>query len=253
MKTILALVFIALSLPAQAAVLAGPIVNPANGHTYYLLSSSTWTKAEAEAVRLGGHLVTIRNPQEDRWIFSTFGDWGGGLWIGLTDRQKTFHFTWVSGEPVTYTNWSAGQPDNGTGGIEFYVHMWPKGHEFPGQWNDYADRPKLPRFPLYGVAETCPASTVRLPLSASPGQAAVETPLTAATQPNSPRLHAFTAIELTWSTETNRLYQIQWSSSPDQAQWIALEPTVLGTGTNVSFFDSTRDRPHGFYRVQIVQ
>ena len=44
---------------ALASPVVGPITNPANGHDYYLLEASTWTAAEAEAVSLGGHLVTI--------------------------------------------------------------------------------------------------------------------------------------------------------------------------------------------------
>src|SRR3982074_3226655 len=98
---ILSLVIAGFGLSAHAGILAGPVVNPANGHIYYLLSQSTWSDAEAEAVRLGGP-----------------------LWIGLTDRDKVFTFTWVSGEPLSYTNWGEGQPDNGTGGVEFYAHIW---------------------------------------------------------------------------------------------------------------------------------
>src|SRR5439155_13144866 len=33
-------------------ILAGPVTNAANGHIYYLLTQSTWTAAEAAAVRL---------------------------------------------------------------------------------------------------------------------------------------------------------------------------------------------------------
>ena len=48
---------------ARAAVLAGPLANAANGHVYYLLSTNSWTLAEAEAVNLGGHLVTINDAE----------------------------------------------------------------------------------------------------------------------------------------------------------------------------------------------
>src|SRR5262249_40507834 len=46
------------------STLAGPIRNPATGHDYYLLTESSWTDAEAQAVALGGHLVTINNAEE---------------------------------------------------------------------------------------------------------------------------------------------------------------------------------------------
>jgi hypothetical protein len=61
MKTILLILFASLGLSTHAGILAGPFVNPANGHSYYLLSQNTWSNAEAEAVSLGGHLATIRN------------------------------------------------------------------------------------------------------------------------------------------------------------------------------------------------
>src|SRR5438046_3130392 len=109
MKIISALTVLTLCLSAKAAIIAGPVTNPSNGHTYYLLSSSTWTTAEAEAINLGGHLATIRNAAEDRWIYATFGTYNGALWIGLADRRKTRQYTWASGEPMTYANWSGGQ------------------------------------------------------------------------------------------------------------------------------------------------
>jgi hypothetical protein len=46
---------------------------------------------------------------------------------------------------------------------------------------------------------------------------------------------------------------VQWTSSLDPPQWLDLEPLVTGKGTNVSLFDSTRDHPNGFYRVQIAE
>lgn len=44
---------------AQAGIVQGPVTNPANGHTYYLLSQNTWSAAEAEVVTLGGQLAKI--------------------------------------------------------------------------------------------------------------------------------------------------------------------------------------------------
>jgi len=255
MKIILSLAMVALGLSAHAGILSGPIVNPLNGHSYYLLSQNTWSNAETEAVSLGGHLATIRNEGENQWVFSTFGSYGGALWIGLTDRQKVLQFTWTSGEPVSYTNWGGGQPDN-CNGVEFYAHMLPRGHYAAGKWNDYenAETVLAAQFPLYGVAEILPASSVRLSLPAPSNtreSATLANPSMAAT--TGPELHAFTAIELSWSSETNTLYRIQWTPSLDPPQWSTLEPIVSGTGTIVSVFDSTRQHPRGFYRVRIVQ
>ena len=126
---------------SSAAVLSGPIVNPANGSTYYLLTSTTWTASETEAVSLGGHLATINDLGENDWVYSTFSSFGGvdrGLWIGLTDRTTEGSFTWVSGETSAYRNWAPGEPNNANGN-EDYVHMKAPFDNSPGHWNDYAN------------------------------------------------------------------------------------------------------------------
>src|SRR5690348_16727520 len=126
-----------------AGILAGPVYNPATTHSYFLLTSSPWTEAEAAAVSLGGHLVTVNDAAENDWLLATFSNFGGqsrALWTGLADTAQEGVFTWSSGEPVTYTNWETGQPDDG-GGIyphEDYVLIWPSpGPRSPGYWNDY--------------------------------------------------------------------------------------------------------------------
>jgi hypothetical protein len=55
---------------APALPLSPTMVNPNNHHTYLLLDKATWKDSEAEAVALGGHLVTIRNQAEQDWIFT---------------------------------------------------------------------------------------------------------------------------------------------------------------------------------------
>ncbi|HEX8940309.1 MAG TPA: C-type lectin domain-containing protein [Candidatus Limnocylindrales bacterium] len=93
--------------------------NPATGHFYAQLGSMTWPEAEAAAVALGGHLVSIADQAEEDWVASTFTD--QYLWIGLTDRAVEGTFEWSSGEPVTYANWQAGEPDDwqDVGGEDF--------------------------------------------------------------------------------------------------------------------------------------
>ncbi|MES2606866.1 MAG: lectin-like protein, partial [Pseudomonadota bacterium] len=89
------------SVQAQA-VIAGPIVNPNNNHTYYLLEPATWTASEAQAVALGGHLATVRNLAENTWIYNQFsafshaGSTARGLWIGLNDVTTEGTYKWSS-------------------------------------------------------------------------------------------------------------------------------------------------------------
>ncbi len=120
--------FVALGSPASASPVVGPITNPANGHDYYLLEGATWTAAEAEAVSLGGHLVTINDAAEHDWIYTT-GLGSAHRWIGLTDSAQEGSWVWISGEPVTYTRWLSGEPNN-LGGVEDYAETDRNG------WND---------------------------------------------------------------------------------------------------------------------
>ncbi len=128
-------------------------VNSANGHTYHLLESTTWTEAEAGAVILGGHLATVRDQAENDWIWSNFSNWGGqdrDLWIGLNDVALEGTFVWSSGESNTFRYWASGQPDN-NGGNEDYVHI---GELNTDQWNDMFDAASTSWSPGYfGVVE----------------------------------------------------------------------------------------------------
>jgi hypothetical protein len=101
-------------------------VNPANGNTYHLLSAEGWQNANAHAFFLGGTLVTINDEAEQDWLQGQWSD-RGALWIGLTDMFNEGTFQWVSGEPVTYTNWAAGEPSG-----EDFVYMAAG----TGLWND---------------------------------------------------------------------------------------------------------------------
>jgi hypothetical protein len=98
----------------NAAVLYGPVTNATSGHIYYLLTTNTWTASESEAESLGGTLAIVNNQEENAWLYSTFSMFGGvarGLWIGLTDQVLEGTFVWVTGEPLTYTNWAGGEPN----------------------------------------------------------------------------------------------------------------------------------------------
>lgn len=155
--------------PAQV-IIAGPTINPGNGHTYYLLSPAPWTVSEAFAIGLGGHLATIRNMTEQDWVFNTFGTVGGidrSLWIGYNDAAVEGTFVWASGESPSYTHWLPGQPDNNLSfGGEDYVHMLKTGNGFslpPGFWNDMDDLDSFTALgPSAGVIEVVPEPSAML-------------------------------------------------------------------------------------------
>ncbi|MBX9627946.1 MAG: putative Ig domain-containing protein, partial [Gemmataceae bacterium] len=168
------------SLPSS--IIAGPVRNPANGHDYYLLAPSRWTDAEADAVRIGGHLATVRNQAENDWLYTQFARFGGidrGLWIGLNDAATEGVYTWASGENPSYQNWGAEEPRN-QNGRDDYVHLvWP-GESRSSRWNDMWDEGlgTTPGYyldiPLCGVVEVA-GSTVTVRVTDGRGGADTQT------------------------------------------------------------------------------
>ena len=117
------------------------LVNPANGHTYHLLTGSSWTLSEQAAVALGGHLVTIGDQAEQDWIVANFHNFQGvdiDIWTGLTDAAAEGTFVWISGQPVTFTLWDLNEPNNSNGN-ENYCAL--RQNNPLALWNDLADAP----------------------------------------------------------------------------------------------------------------
>src|SRR5262249_16693934 len=89
-------------------VIDGPVVNPATGNTYYLLSKATWADSEAKANLLGGHLTTISDAAENEWVSQTFGA-DRNLWTGLYQpvgsAEPAGGWTWISGVALDFAKW----------------------------------------------------------------------------------------------------------------------------------------------------
>ncbi len=119
------------------------------GHHYYLLKEMTWQNAEATAVSLGGHLVTINDAAEHEYLWAL---WGRDhlLWIGLNDVKEEGSYVWVSGQPVTFLNFAADEPNN-LGNSEDYVHMWSQFFDSCGRWND--NRALVDELPQRSIVE----------------------------------------------------------------------------------------------------
>ena len=109
--------------------------NPATGHFYKQVGPMTWAEAEAYAVSVGGHLVTINDQIEQDWLAAPFTQ--PKLWIGMNDRAVEGTWVWSSGEPVTYENWTPGEPNNYQG-EDAAVMNWTDPWGMFG-WNDLPD------------------------------------------------------------------------------------------------------------------
>jgi hypothetical protein len=212
----------------HATVLTGPVTNINNGHAYYLLSSTNWDAAEAEAVALGGHLVTINDALENAWVHGTFGGFDGvarHMWIGLTDREVEGQWKWVTRERSSYRNWAPGEPNNGGGYYtnEDHVLMRYPLDTYAGQWND------APEFQMHeAVVEVGPPVT----------ELSIR----------------YSEVEICYNTATNLTYQLQYCTNATFGAWWNLGSPVAGTGLPVCAKDSVSSTdPQRSYRVLTSQ
>jgi hypothetical protein len=135
--------------PVPKAPVEWPVSEGGNGHRYVRTPEPcTWAEAAAQAEAVGGHLVTISSQAENDWVWRTFGGPDHSLWIGLSDLAEEGTWVWTNGEPVTYTNWDVGEPNN-LGG-EDYGQLF-----MAGTWNDTNQHDW--RNPVYGLIEIEPA------------------------------------------------------------------------------------------------
>lgn len=115
-----------------------------NGHFYRVYAvDASWDAAKVFCENLDAHLVTITSAGEQEAVFAYIQAVAPDtdLWIGFSDAADEANWsTWVTGELVTYSNWSPDEPDNLSGqdygvicngtrsGSGYYIA--------PGQWDD---------------------------------------------------------------------------------------------------------------------
>lgn len=128
-------------------------------------SSKGWAEASRTARSMGGHLVTIASAAENQFVFDLFSsdpdfitsDGSGALFgpfIGLFQvpgsPEPGGGWTWETGEPLAYTNWSPGNPDNfqGRQGVaRFFRGPGARNRNLPPRFWD--DTPSGPWGPGY--------------------------------------------------------------------------------------------------------
>jgi hypothetical protein len=104
------------------------VVNPASSHCYFWATPAmTWYDAETACSDVGAHLATVADAAENTFINANFG---GSKWIGLNDIALEGNWVWVTAEPVTYTHWATGEPDNNSG-VQHCLVMASS-----GEWTD---------------------------------------------------------------------------------------------------------------------
>ena len=115
--------------------LAPPVGSVAFRDHYYLtvLELMSWRNAAAYAESIGGHLVTIGDAAENRFLLDLAQERGSphNFWIGLGDQVQEGIFLWGTGESSIYSNWNTGEPNNA--GNEDYVML---DYDAGYAWND---------------------------------------------------------------------------------------------------------------------
>lgn len=133
-----------------------------NNHWYQVVkvpSGISWENARERAVAMGGYLATPSSSAENEFIKGLLAAdgqaWsvkGIGPWIGGYQNQaletlggEGQHWSWLSGENFSDTDWKGGQPDNGfMGESEGHLHYLADdtSHTATIGWNDASSEPE---------------------------------------------------------------------------------------------------------------
>ncbi|MFH1130290.1 MAG: lectin-like protein, partial [Pseudomonadota bacterium] len=97
--------------------LACPSGKTYNLHCYRLLNGAGvpryWHQAQQNCEDIGMHLVTLSNLAEAQFVSGTLGvPSTDHIWLGFTDMAKEGTWKWVTGEAITYTGWTSGEPND---------------------------------------------------------------------------------------------------------------------------------------------
>lgn len=104
---------------------------------YYLYNKSVpYAIAEKYAEINGGAVLNVNSAEEENIIIKMLQNTNGEVnrvWLSLNDKDNEGIFKWDNNEPVNYTNWYEGQPNNNFG-IEDYTLLITNGTI--QWWND---------------------------------------------------------------------------------------------------------------------
>jgi hypothetical protein len=147
------LLLLAGSLTSYGQTLVWPTASGGNGHKYQVFNVGglTWFSANSFALEVGGHLATITSAEENQFITSVLNlepnNEGLFYWVGgvqpLDSVEPEGGWTWVTGEPFSYSNWNDGEPNN-QGGGEDRIHLWNSTNADGRTWNDEPSESSTP-------------------------------------------------------------------------------------------------------------
>ena len=106
----------------DAAIDAPPDARPCMGGTMaqvapdgsclvFVSTPVTYVTAKAACVAMNAHLAYLKTAALDTFAEQFIGM--ADTWIGATDRATEMTFLWDDGTALGFTNWAAGEPNNG--------------------------------------------------------------------------------------------------------------------------------------------
>ena len=106
----------------------------AHRYEIYASEGASWDEMQEICGEQGGYLAVIASEEENAFLYDLAGKKGfQAVLFGLYREENSSEWKWISGEPVDYTNWHEGEPNNSTG-VEYYGMFYPDFEQ--GQWND---------------------------------------------------------------------------------------------------------------------
>jgi hypothetical protein len=143
---------------SRAGVIDGTFSFGGNEFAVVQYPNQTWENAQTDVIATLGpnwHLAVITSQAIEDSVTAnlvslapTFTYFQAAYWLGghqspLTETQPDVGWTWVTGDPWSYTDWNAGEP-NDFGGLEQYLSMWVTNngagnYGAVGKWNDLGD------------------------------------------------------------------------------------------------------------------
>jgi Lectin C-type domain/RTX calcium-binding nonapeptide repeat (4 copies) len=189
---------------------------------YVIVQGPTWEEAEANAVKLGGHLASINDAGEDDYIYQNIAvKVGNGVWIGGTDKDQEGVWRWADGSQFYYSNWREGEPNNNVNGAglegEDYT-QYVVDALYNGKWNDISNNYQpYQHATMFGIAE------IKLSLNSFP--AGAPTIIGALKVGSTLTIDASSIQDADNFTGWSPAYQYSWEVSTDGATWSKLTST----------------------------
>ncbi|KAB0389673.1 hypothetical protein E2I00_010245 [Balaenoptera physalus] len=92
----------------------------------------TFQDAQQVCTQAGGQVASPRSEAENEALTQLVNDLNKAAYLSMTNDKKEGRFTYPTGEPLVYSNWAPGEPNNSRGSencVEIYSN---------GKWNDRA-------------------------------------------------------------------------------------------------------------------